>query len=74
MCFYSYRHVCQTQIIGYLSIHLHEESEEPSPEAETLAFRDLAWIPSSFKMLAASSFPEGDSVPRAVTAADRAKS
>lgn len=33
--------VCQIQIIGYLSIHLHEESEELSTEAETLHFRGL---------------------------------
>lgn len=31
--------VCQIQIIGYLSVHLHEESEELSTEAETLHFR-----------------------------------
>lgn len=31
--------VCQRQIIGYLSIHLHDESEELSTEAETLHFR-----------------------------------
>jgi len=31
--------VCQIQIIGYLSIHLHEESEELSAEVETLHFR-----------------------------------
>lgn len=38
-CLYSYRHACQIQIIGYLSIYLHEKSEELSTKAETLLFR-----------------------------------